>query len=212
MLAIFYRESCLAFYTKTTHTHARTIVHTPTACSVTRRKETQGEAAHLTGIQLSVSNGGHPGEEEGEADLQWWRRAEGNFLRELVPTLSRSLSLRQTAKSRYSSSLCSCSPSSLSLWINDWIIIAFSVEFSFINIQNLPCLLLFKLLYSVSDHTDAFILTLLMVLWFKKTAWLLVLALIVSIFVLIRGGFKVIFFSALFPVLFSFWSLRVIFS
>lgn len=31
-------------------------------------KETQGEAAHLTEIQLSVSNGGNPGEEEGEAN------------------------------------------------------------------------------------------------------------------------------------------------
>lgn len=60
-------------------------------CSVTRRKETQSKAAHLTGIQLSVSNGGHPGEEEGEADLQWWRRVEGNFCRELPP-LSFSLS------------------------------------------------------------------------------------------------------------------------
>ena len=99
VLAIFYRESCLAFsHTKMyvhTHTHTHTLAHTHTACSVTRRKETQGEAAHLTGIQLSVSNGGHPGEEEGEADLQWWRRAEGNFLRELVLSLSLPLHLPQ---------------------------------------------------------------------------------------------------------------------
>lgn len=58
-----------AFFSPPPRTH--TLVHTHAACSVTRRKETQGEAAHLTGIQLSVSNGGHPGEEEeGEADLQ----------------------------------------------------------------------------------------------------------------------------------------------
>lgn len=81
VLAVFHRGSCFSRSKTHTHTHSRT------ACSLTRGKETQGEAAHLTGIQLSVSNGGHPGEEEGEADLQWWRRAEGNFLRELVPFL-----------------------------------------------------------------------------------------------------------------------------
>lgn len=57
--------------------HTRTLhLHTYAACSVTRRKKTQGEAAHLTGIQLSMSNGGHPEEEEGKADLLWWREAE----------------------------------------------------------------------------------------------------------------------------------------
>lgn len=66
----FYVLGLLGFFftRRDSHTHVRT------ACSVTRRKETQGEAAHLTGIQLSVSNGGHPGEVEeeegGEADLQ----------------------------------------------------------------------------------------------------------------------------------------------
>lgn len=62
--------------------HTQRGTHTA-QCSVTRRKETQGKAAHLTGIQLSMSNGGHLGEEEGETDLQWWRRVEGNFCREL---------------------------------------------------------------------------------------------------------------------------------
>lgn len=59
-----------AAYLFHTQRRAHTIVRTHAACSVTRKKETQGEAAHLTGIQLSVSNGGHPGEKEGEADLQ----------------------------------------------------------------------------------------------------------------------------------------------
>lgn len=51
--------------------HTQKNIHTLTlmACSVTRRKETQGEGADLTGIQLSVSNGGHPGKEGGGGGL-----------------------------------------------------------------------------------------------------------------------------------------------
>lgn len=59
----FYKRKPLSrFMHKDPHRRAHTLTHR--ACSVTRRKETQGEAAHLTGIQLSVSNGGHPGEEK----------------------------------------------------------------------------------------------------------------------------------------------------
>lgn len=46
--------------------HTKTCTHA--ASSVTRRKETLGEASHLTGIQLSMSNGEHPGEQESEAN------------------------------------------------------------------------------------------------------------------------------------------------
>ena len=71
VLAIFIGKNYLCFFFFfPTHGDEHTELCTYAACSVTRRKETQGEAAHLTEIQLSVSNGGYPGEEQGEADLE----------------------------------------------------------------------------------------------------------------------------------------------